>query len=58
MIIPKNSQKLDHEVEIAMIIGKKAKRVTEDKAQEFIFGYCICNDISEREWQKEKVVNG
>ena len=54
VIIPKNSQKLDHEVEIAMIIGKKAKRVTEDKAQEFIFGYCICNDISEREWQKEK----
>ena len=37
-----------------MIIGKKAKRVNEDKAQEFIFGYCICNDISEREWQKEK----
>tara|TARA_B100001057_G_scaffold444996_1_gene482367 strand:+ start:457 stop:1299 length:843 start_codon:yes stop_codon:yes gene_type:complete len=54
VIIPKNSQKLDHEVEIAMIIGKKAKRVTEEDAQDFIFGYCICNDISEREWQKEK----
>ena len=54
VIIPKNSQKLDHEVEIAMIIGKKAKRVTEKEAQDFIFGYCICNDISEREWQKEK----
>ena len=37
-----------------MIIGKKAKRVSEEEAQEFIFGYCICNDISEREWQKEK----
>ena len=53
-IIPKNSNKLDHEVEIALVIGKKAKRVLEKDAQEHIFGYCICNDISEREWQKEK----
>ena len=54
VIIPKNSQKLDHEVEIAMVIGKKAKRVSEEDAQEYILGYCVCNDISEREWQKEK----
>ena len=54
VIIPKNSNKLDHEVEIALVIGKKAKRVLEKDAQEYIFGYCICNDISEREWQKEK----
>ena len=54
VIIPKNSQKLDHEVEIAMVIGKKAKRVLENDAQDYIIGYCICNDISEREWQKEK----
>ena len=54
VIIPKNSQKLDHEIEIAMVIGKKAKRVLEKDAQDYIFGYCICNDISEREWQKEK----
>ena len=54
VIIPKNSNKLDHEVEIAMVIGKKAKRVLEKDAQDYIFGYCICNDISEREWQKEK----
>jgi 2-keto-4-pentenoate hydratase/2-oxohepta-3-ene-1,7-dioic acid hydratase in catechol pathway len=54
VIIPKNSNKLDHEVEIALVIGKKAKRVSEKDAQEYIFGYCICNDISEREWQKEK----
>ena len=54
VIIPKNSQKLDHEVEIAMVIGKKAKRVLEKDAQDYIIGYCICNDISEREWQKEK----
>ena len=54
VIIPKGSEKLDHEVEIAFIIGKKAKRVEENDAQDHIFGYCICNDISEREWQKEK----
>ena len=54
VIIPQNSEKLDHEVEIAMIIGKKAKRVLEKDAQDYIFGYCICNDISEREWQKNK----
>ena len=54
IIIPKNSKKLDHEVEIAMVIGKKAKRVLEKDAQDCIFGYSICNDISEREWQKEK----
>ena len=54
VIIPEDSQKLDHEVEIAMVIGKKAKRVLEKDAQDYVFGYCICNDISERQWQKEK----
>tara|TARA_B100000965_G_C19521382_1_gene726699 strand:+ start:43 stop:888 length:846 start_codon:yes stop_codon:yes gene_type:complete len=54
VLIPKNSQKLDHEVEIAIVIGRKAKRVLEKDSQDYIFGYCICNDISEREWQKEK----
>ena len=52
--IPKSSNSLDHEVEIAMIIGRKAKYVKEEDAQNFIFGYCICNDISEREWQKKR----
>ena len=54
VVIPKNSNKLDHEVEIAMVIGKKAKRVLEKDAQDYIFGYCICNDVSERDWQKNK----
>ena len=54
VVIPKNSEKLDHEVEIAMVIGKKAKRVKREDAQDFVFGYCICNDISERDWQKDK----
>jgi 2-keto-4-pentenoate hydratase/2-oxohepta-3-ene-1,7-dioic acid hydratase in catechol pathway len=54
VIIPKNSLKLDHEVEIAFVIGKKAKRIEVKDAQDYIFGYCICNDISERDWQKDK----
>tara|TARA_Y100001970_G_C14212887_1_gene847925 strand:+ start:360 stop:1202 length:843 start_codon:yes stop_codon:yes gene_type:complete len=54
VIIPKGSKKLDHEVEIAFVIGKKAKRVKVEKAKDYIFGYCICNDISERDWQKNK----
>ena len=54
VIIPKFSHSLDHEVEIAIIIGHKAKYVKEEDAQNFIFGYCICNDISEREWQKKR----
>ena len=54
VIIPNGSKKLDHEVEIAFVVGKKAKRVLQKDAQDYIFGYCICNDISEREWQKEK----
>ena len=54
VIIPKSSNSLDHEVEIAIIIGRKAKYVKEEDAQNFIFGYCICNDISERDWQKKR----
>jgi len=54
VIIPKFSKQLDHEVEIAFVVGKKAKSVPEKNAQDYIFGYCICNDISERQWQKEK----
>ena len=56
--IPKYSKSLDHEVEIAIVIGKKSKYVSEKNAQDYIFGYCICNDISERDWQKIEVANG
>ena len=54
IIIPKYSSSLDHEVEIAMVIGKKARYVKEADAQNFVLGYCICNDLSEREWQKHR----
>jgi len=51
---PKAANKMDYEVEVAMIIGKEGKNISENKAQEHVFGYCIVNDISERSWQKER----
>jgi len=53
VIIPKNSKKCDWEVEIAFVIGKEAKNISEDESENHIFGYCLVNDISEREWQLE-----
>jgi len=53
VIIPQGSQKCDWEVEIAFVIGKKVKNISEAEAESYIFGYCIVNDISEREWQLE-----
>lgn len=54
IMLPKLSKKLDWEVEIAFIVGKRAKYVREKDAPNYILGYCIVNDISEREWQKER----
>ena len=45
IIIPKNSKKSDWEVEIAFIIGKEVKNISETEAENFIFGYCIVNDV-------------
>ena len=55
VILPKNSQKTDWEIELGIVIGKKAQYISEDKSYDHIFGYCIVNDISEREWQIEKM---
>ena len=53
VVIPIGSKKCDWEVEIAFVIGKKVKNISETEAKNYIFGYCIVNDISEREWQLE-----
>ena len=55
LIIPKNSKKCDWEVEIAFVVGKEAKQISEIDAPNYIFGYCLVNDVSEREWQIEKL---
>jgi len=52
--IPRNSTKTDWEVELGVVIGKKAKYVSEDEAYDYIAGYTIINDISEREFQLER----
>jgi 2-keto-4-pentenoate hydratase/2-oxohepta-3-ene-1,7-dioic acid hydratase in catechol pathway len=55
VVIPKNSKKTDWEVEIAFVVGKETKYIKEEDAQDHIFGYCLVNDISEREFQIEKL---
>ncbi len=54
VIIPKNSLKTDYEVELAIIVGKRASHVPEDSAMNYIAGFTIINDYSEREWQLER----
>jgi len=51
----KDSKKLDWEVELAFVVGKETKNISEKEASNHILGYCIVNDISEREWQIEKM---
>ena len=55
VIIPDNSKKTDWEVEIAFVIGKETKYISEKESPNHILGYCIVNDLSEREWQIEKL---
>ena len=52
--IPRNSNETDWEVELGIIIGKKAKYINEEEAEEYIAGYCVVNDVSEREFQLKK----
>lgn len=54
IIIPRNSKKTDWEVELAVVIGKKASYVSEADAKDHIAGYCLHNDVSEREFQIER----
>ncbi len=53
--IVSGSKKLDWEVELGIIIGKEAKHIAESQSQDHILGYCLVNDVSEREWQIEKM---
>ena len=54
IIIPKDSKKTDWEVELGIIIGKKAQYITQNESFDHIFGYCLVNDVSEREFQIER----
>ncbi|HMP92624.1 MAG TPA: fumarylacetoacetate hydrolase family protein [Phnomibacter sp.] len=54
IVIPKGSEKTDWEVELAVVIGKKASYVTEAAAMDYVAGYCLHNDVSERAFQLER----
>jgi 2,4-didehydro-3-deoxy-L-rhamnonate hydrolase len=54
IVIPKGSTKTDWEVELAVVIGSRASYVGEDEALKHVAGYCVCNDVSEREFQLER----
>ena len=55
MEISSNSKKMDWEVELGIVIGRDTKNISEKDASNHILGYCLINDISEREWQIEKM---
>ena len=52
--LPKGSQKTDWEVEIAIVIGRRASYVHANESLDYVAGYCVCNDVSEREFQTER----
>jgi ureidoglycolate lyase len=54
VVIPRGSVKTDYEVELCIIIGTRAKYVSEDEALDHVAGYAVGNDVSEREWQAER----
>ena len=55
VLLPRGSVKSDWEVELGVVIGKVAKYVSEEEALGYVAGYCIVNDVSEREFQIERV---
>ena len=58
IIVPKESNRVEHEVELAVIIGKKAKNISVEKAEHYIFGYSVFLDITARDLQSEAKKNG
>ncbi len=54
IVMPRGSRKTDWEVELGVVIGRKASYVPEDKALNYVAGYCVVNDVSEREFQLER----
>ncbi|MEC5290344.1 fumarylacetoacetate hydrolase family protein [Aurantimonas sp. C2-6-R+9] len=54
VIVPKGSDRLDWEVEIAIVIGEEALYVSEEQAMDHVAGFCLCNDVSERTFQTQR----
>ena len=58
ILIPRRSTEIDYECELAVIIGRTAKNVSRDRALDHVFGYTCANDVSSRDWQREKSLGG
>src|SRR5215213_108258 len=56
--LPRRSNQVDYECELAVVIGKQAKYVSRERALDYVLGYTCANDVSARDWQKEKRLNG
>jgi 2-keto-4-pentenoate hydratase/2-oxohepta-3-ene-1,7-dioic acid hydratase in catechol pathway len=54
VMLPKDSVKSDWEVELGVVIGRRARHVSESRALDYVAGYTVVNDVSEREWQLER----
>jgi 2-keto-4-pentenoate hydratase/2-oxohepta-3-ene-1,7-dioic acid hydratase in catechol pathway len=56
--LPRNSDQVDYEAELAVVIGRAAKDVSKADAMDYVFGYTIANDVSARDWQRDKDLGG
>ena len=56
--VPKRSSMIDYECELCVVIGKAAKHVSKEQALDYVFGYTIANDVSARDWQRDKALGG
>lgn len=54
ILLPEESKRVDYEGELVIVIGRRARRVSEETALDYVAGYCCGNDVSARDWQKEK----
>ena len=58
VVVPSNSSKVDYEAELVVVISRDARRVSPQQALDYVFGYTCANDVSARDWQKDKPLNG
>ena len=58
ILIPKRSSEIDYECELAVVIGKTAKNVSHERALDYVLGYTCANDVSSRDWQRDKNLGG
>ncbi|HEY0707539.1 MAG TPA: fumarylacetoacetate hydrolase family protein [Polyangia bacterium] len=56
--VPKRSSQVDYEGELAVVIGRAAKHVPRERALDYVLGYACANDVSARDWQREKALGG